>query len=131
MKLTKNFSLNEFVSTKDKDKNNIYVVLSSIKELAHNLQVLRDHLGKPIRINSGFRSKWYNDEYLPSKGVRTARKSQHKKGQAADIRVGGMTSKELHNTIAVLMRQGKMKKGGLGLYNTFVHYDIRGYLRWW
>jgi uncharacterized protein YcbK (DUF882 family) len=30
-----------------------------------------------------------------------------------------------------LIDQGKMKKGGVGIYENFVHYDIRGTLTQW
>lgn len=54
MQLTKNFNKIEFDS---KDGANMpKSVLENIKIVAHNLQVLRDHIKKPIHINSGYRS---------------------------------------------------------------------------
>ncbi|MGV4419604.1 hypothetical protein ACQ1QE_10610 [Ornithobacterium rhinotracheale] len=47
-------------------------------------------------------------------------------GKAADIRVDGVTPERLASIIERLIYNGKMKQGGLGIYPTFVHYDIRG-----
>lgn len=123
MKLTKNFSKREFDS---KDGSPMpQDVLRNVKELAKNLQVLRDHLGAPITINSGYRSPHYNDVVLPSRGIKTSKNSFHKRGMAADIAVNGFTPAQVKTAIEDLIAQGKMKNGGIGLYSTFVHYDIR------
>jgi len=45
--------------------------------------------------------------------------------------VDGMTPQEVADLIEELISQGKMKEGGLGRYNTFTHYDIRGYNARW
>jgi uncharacterized protein YcbK (DUF882 family) len=45
---------------------------------------------------------------------------------AADIKVRGVTPREVHTTILRLIEEGKMEEGGLGLYETFVHFDVRG-----
>ncbi len=75
--------------------------------------------GKPIIINSAYRTTDYN------KKIGGATQSQHLTASAADIRVEGMTSVALHKVILELIKEGKIHNGGLGLYNTFVHYDIR------
>ena len=117
-KLTANFSLEEF---KCKDGSDIpNDVLPNIIELAKNLQVLRDYLGKSITINSGYRSPKYNAK------IGGVKNSQHVKGKAADIVVKGMTPKEVALVIEGLIEKGKMKQGGLGIYPNFTHYDIRG-----
>jgi uncharacterized protein YcbK (DUF882 family) len=51
--------------------------------------------------------------------------SQHLYAKAADIVVKGYTPKQVHAKIEELTKAGKMTQGGLGLYKTFVHYDIR------
>ena len=100
-------------------------VLHNVKLLAKNLQVLRDYLGKPIVINSAYRSEQHN------KNVGGVYDSTHLIGIAVDITVKGVTSTELYNEILKLINQGKIKQGGLGLYDSFVHYDIRGKaVRW-
>ena len=52
--------------------------------------------------------------------------SQHLLGKAADIQISGYKPREVFNIIESLIEQGDLLQGGLGLYNTFVHYDIRG-----
>lgn len=117
-KLTKNFSLQEFNSKCGRDIPN--EILPNIIELAKNLQVLRDEVNKPISITSGYRSPEHNAK------VKGAKNSQHIKGTAADIKVKGMTPKEVALVIEGLIEQGKIKEGGIGIYRTWVHYDIRG-----
>lgn len=122
-KLTKNFSLEEF---KCKDGSDIpNNVLSNIKELAKNLQVLRDTLNKSIKITSGYRSPEHNAK------IKGAKNSQHVKGTAADIKVSGMTPKEVALVIEELIKSGKMKQGGIGIYPSWIHYDIRGIKARW
>ena len=121
--LTRNFSIKEFAC---KDGS---VVLknyqSNVKKLATNLQVLRDHIGQRIHVNSGYRTPSYN------KKVGGASQSQHLYAKAVDIRAQTKTPKKLHSIIEKLISGGKMAQGGLGLYSTFVHYDVRGYKARW
>jgi uncharacterized protein YcbK (DUF882 family) len=118
MKLTKNFSKSEFDSKDGAEMPSN--VLCNIRELATNLQVLRATLGKSIKINSGYRSPSHN------KKVGGVSNSQHVKGTASDIVVSGLSPKQVAVTIEKLIAEGKMKEGGIGIYNTFTHYDIRG-----
>jgi uncharacterized protein YcbK (DUF882 family) len=53
------------------------------------------------------------------------------KGKASDLRVSGMTPKEVALVIEGLIEQGKMKEGGIGVYPTFTHYDHRGIKARW
>ena len=117
-KLTNNFTLEEFNSKCGRDIPNN--VLPNILQLAKNLQVLRDSIGKSISITSGYRSPQHN------KKIGGAKDSQHVKGMAADIKVAGMTPKEVALVIEGLIEQGKMKQGGIGIYPSWVHYDVRG-----
>ena len=117
-KLTNNFMLQEFNSKCGRDIPNN--VLPNIIQLAKNLQVLRDAVGKSITITSGYRSPQHN------KKIGGAKDSQHVKGMAADIKVAGMTPKEVALVIEGLIESGKMKQGGIGIYASWVHYDIRG-----
>lgn len=98
MQLTNNFSLAELtVTTKPGPNNPGDKELASLKALAVNiLQPLRDALGHPIKINSGFRSARIN------KLVGGAPSSQHVLGQAADIVVEGMTPLALAKYIVEL-----------------------------
>ena len=116
--ITKNFKVEEFKCPKDGIPTGN--ILENVHELANNLQALRDHLGKPIRIISAYRCPEYN------KSIGGAEKSQHMYGKASDIKVKDMEPADVHKAILSLISQGKMKQGGVGLYETFVHYDIRG-----
>ncbi|MRI63986.1 DUF882 domain-containing protein [Ornithobacterium rhinotracheale] len=118
MKLSKDFDLSEF-ECHDGSKTPDFA-LKNLRELASNLQVLRDFLCKPIMVNSGYRSVAHNRK------IGGKVNSQHLQGKAADIRVEGVTPEKLASTIERLIYNGKMKQGGLGIYPTFVHYDIRG-----
>lgn len=118
MELTANFSLREFECNDGTTVPEKYI--SNVNKLAYNLQVLRDELKKPIHINSGYRHTVYN------KRIGGAKFSQHLTASASDITVRDITPKKLARTILKLIKQGKMNEGGVGLYNGFVHYDIRG-----
>lgn len=101
MRITENFTTDEFLrSDKAKELNIINKFdnasqLCAIKELCNMvLQPSRDHFGKPIIINSGFRNKKLN------KAVGGVPTSQHAKGEAADIRLSDYTeNKQLFNYI--------------------------------
>jgi len=118
MNLTTNFNKIEFDS-KDGAEMPSYV-LDNIKELSSNLQALRNYTGKPIHINSGYRSPSHNSK------IGGVRNSYHTKGMASDIVIRDYSPKKLVRIINKLIKEGKMKQGGIGLYNSFVHYDIRG-----
>ena len=116
--MTKNFSKEEF-DCSDGSEMNIAIYHNMVK-VANQLQILRNYIGKPITINSGYRSEEYNAS------IGGAKNSQHIMGRAADIVVKGMTPLAVHTTIELLIEKGDMLQGGLGLYDSFVHYDIRG-----
>jgi uncharacterized protein YcbK (DUF882 family) len=116
--LSKDFKLKEF-SSRDGSPFTPEVYQNLI-QLAKNLQILRDNVGKSITINSGYRSPVYN------KKIGGASQSQHMRGTAADIVIKGMTPAQVANTIETLIMSGKMQQGGLGRYPNFTHYDIRG-----
>ena len=118
MQLEKNFNLKEFECKDGTVVPKEY--MSNVEELARNLQILRDHIQEPIIVISGYRSPEYN------KKCGGVKRSQHLLAKAADIIVPGMDSLEVRNTIIKLIKEGKMKPGGVGLYDAFTHYDIRG-----
>lgn len=123
--LTKNFHIDEF-RCKDEDRTPVPEELfDNVQELAENLQVLRDSLGVPLHIVSGYRTKEHN------KKVGGAEHSQHLLAKAGDLKAPPFTPDQVHSRIVALIAGDKMKQGGLGLYKTFVHYDIRnGKARW-
>ena len=100
-----------------------------MRHLAWTLQLIRDEYGKPIRVNSGYRSPEYNKE------IGGATKSQHMYARAADLAPWSGRDDDLAdlvNAIERLVITGKIPNGGIGTYRTFVHYDIRpnGPARW-
>jgi len=87
MKLTEHFTLEELTVTNHRQFDNTpnEAELANLTRLAAFLEQVKVALGgKPIMINSGFRSKQVNDS-VGSKDT-----SQHRLGCAADIRVPGM-----------------------------------------
>jgi len=118
MKLSKNFYLSEFKSKDGSvaDQN----VINNLIILAEQLEVLRAHLGSPITITSGYRSRNHNLR------IGGASNSTHVKGMAADIKIPNYTPSQVYSAIEKLIKEGKMIEGGIGLYKTWVHYDIRG-----
>ena len=123
MKLTENFALWEFRCRDGSDVPDEY--MDNVRELAENLQVLRDYIQKPITVISGYRSLTYN------KKIDGAKRSQHLLAKAGDLIVKDMTPAEVKEAIVHLIKEGKMKKGGVGLYTHFTHYDVRGFNRRW
>ena len=92
MKLTEHFSLEELTHTDHREFDNTPndAELENIKRLAEFLEEVKTVLGgKPIMVNSAFRSKQVND------AVGSKDTSQHRIGCAADIRVPSMTPDEV------------------------------------
>jgi len=116
--MTKNFTKEEF-DCNDGSEMPINVYHNVVK-VANQLQVLREELKKPIHINSAYRSEEYNES------IGGVKNSKHLLGKASDISIKGMSPLEVYNTIERLIENGDMLQGGLGLYDSFVHYDIRG-----
>jgi uncharacterized protein YcbK (DUF882 family) len=122
-KITDNFSWAEFHC-----KDGTYVpdsLMQNVKELAENLQALRDYLGCAIHINSAYRTPSYNER------IGGVKNSYHTKGMAADIVSRNHSPQQLKTIIEGLIQNGKMKQGGLSAYPSFVHYDIAGVKRRW
>ena len=67
--------------------------INNLTRLAELLEQVRKVVGKPITINSGYRSKQVNDS-VGSKDT-----SQHRIGCAADIRVAGMNPSQVCEAI--------------------------------
>jgi zinc D-Ala-D-Ala carboxypeptidase len=86
--MTPHFTLAELTATSHRQFDNTpnETELANLQKLAEFLEEVKTLLdGKPIMINSAFRSKQVNDS-VGSKDT-----SQHRLGYAADIRVPGMT----------------------------------------
>jgi hypothetical protein len=86
--MTEHFTLEELTHTDHRELENIpnETELANIQRLAEFLETVKTVLGgKPIMVNSAFRSKAVND------AVGSKDTSQHRLGCAADIRVPSMT----------------------------------------
>ena len=95
MQLTTNFSLHELTKSETALRLNLDntpgpVETEYLKLLAENvLQPIRDHFQKGVKVNSGFRSSETNQATGGSS------KSDHCKGQAADIEIPGVANADL------------------------------------
>ena len=95
MNLTPHFTLDELTASESAERNGWDnspndAELENLKRLADFLEQVKVVLGgKPVMINSAFRSKKVND------AVGSKDTSQHRIGCAADIRVPGMTPDEV------------------------------------
>jgi uncharacterized protein YcbK (DUF882 family) len=87
--------------------------------LIDSLEELRNLVGKPIHIDSGYRSPTTN---TAAGGVSH---SQHLLGNAADISVEGLDTYQLYVLAEQIQR---FRVGGIGIYpgEKFIHVDIRG-----
>lgn len=101
MELTKNFSLEEMlrsdtakrcgITNKPKAEEETEVVENLKALCVEVLQPLRDFLGKPVVVSSGYRCRELNEK------VGGVSNSQHLTGEAADIRV-----KDRHELIEIM-----------------------------
>lgn len=92
MNLSPHFTLEELTITDHREFDNIPndSEKNNLKRLAELLEQVKTVLGgKPIMVNSAFRSKQVND------AVGSKDTSQHRIGCAADIRIPGMTPDEV------------------------------------
>lgn len=114
--LSANFKVKEFACHDGSDE----VLIDS--DLVNILQQIRDHFGKPITINSAYRTAAYN------KKVGGSSSSYHTKGMAADIKISGVSAVELG-----LFAQTITKGVGIYYYGSteFVHVDSRTKLVYW
>ena len=109
VKLSKNFTVKEFACSDGTDT--VFISLT----LVNLLQKIRNHFGKAVIINSAYRTEAHN------KSIGGATYSQHKYGLAADIHINGVTPKEIAAYVETLMPSS----GGIGIYKSFVHVDVR------
>ena len=79
------------------------------------LSILRTKIGKPVIITSGYRTPSWNAK------CDGAKYSYHMRGMAADIKVNGMSAKELAKELDKIVPDGC----GIIVYNSWVHFDVR------
>lgn len=108
IQISKHFKLSEFESGDTKE-------VKIDPELIEKLEKLRQRIGQPLVINSGYRTPEHNER------VGGSPKSQHVEGRAADIReVKGLSIDEM----AILAES--IGFGGIGKYSWGIHVDVRG-----
>lgn len=102
MRLGRHFTLDEFTHSQTAGRRGLkndpgQTELANLQALVENvLDPLREALGKPIRVSSGFRSAQVN------RAIGGAASSQHTLGQAADFTVPGMTTQEVVDAVRAL-----------------------------
>lgn len=91
--------------------------------LLEKLNEIREAYGKPVVINSGYRSPEHNA------AVGGVKNSMHVQGKAADIRPTTANAADLPELQRICDELNA--EGGVGFYNTFCHVDVRGrHARW-
>lgn len=108
-KLTKNFKVKEFAC---KDGSQVVFIDDYLYTI---LDILRNKLGKPVIITSGYRTPEWN------KKCNGAKYSYHMRGMAADIRVNDMSAKEVANKLNDIVPD----ECGIIVYKSWVHFDVR------
>ena len=109
VKLGKYFKVKEFAC---KDGSPIVFVDDYLYTI---LDILRNKIGKPIIITSGYRTPEWN------KKCGGAKYSYHIRGMAADIRVNGMSARELAKKLNAIVPE----ECGIIVYESWVHFDVR------
>ena len=107
--LSSHFKVREFAC---KDGSDAVLVAP---RLVMVLESIRAHFGAAVTVSSGYRTPQYNAK------VDGAAHSQHCYGTAADIVVKGQTPE----TVAAYARQLMPDWGGVGVYKSFTHIDVR------
>nr|DAH72162.1 MAG TPA: peptidase [Microviridae sp.] len=79
------------------------------------LNILRNKIEKPVIITSGYRTPEWNAK------AGGAKYSYHMRGMAADIKVYGMTPKE----VAIILNEIVPDECGIIVYKSWVHFDVR------
>jgi hypothetical protein len=96
MQLTPHFTLEELTATQHREFDNTpnSTEINNLKRVAELLEEVKSLLdGKPVMVNSAFRSKAVND------AVGSKDTSQHRVGCAADIRVPGLSPDQVVQAI--------------------------------
>jgi hypothetical protein len=100
MKISKHLTLEELITSQTATRKGIdntpsVQVISNLKLVAEKVfEPLREGLGKPIKISSGYRSPALN------KIIGGAKNSQHTTGEALDLQgIGGLKNSEIFNYI--------------------------------
>lgn len=117
MKRIKYFTLSEFINSATAKRLGIdnmptFEIVDNLNRLADYLDGIREKLGKPILINSGYRSPMLN------KAVGGVANSQHLKGLAADVVCSDM------KTLEKVLRE-------TGGFDQLIKEHRKGYTSFW
>lgn len=108
-KIGQHFKVREFAC---KDGSQVVFIDDCLVSI---LDILRNQIEKPVYINSGYRTPEWN------KKCNGAKYSYHMRGMAADIRVEGMTAKQIANRLNKIIPD----ECGIIVYDKWVHIDTR------
>ncbi len=121
-KLSANFSVREFTTS-----GGVSADIARIDpRLVECIQRLRDHLGKPVTITSGYRS-WKRNKKIYAQRKKKPTHSQHCGGRAVDIKIKGMNGLEIGRSAIDACGPDI----GIGLGLNFAHIDVRGHAEAW
>jgi uncharacterized protein YcbK (DUF882 family) len=118
MNLSPHFSLKELTYTDHREYDNTPppAALANLYRLAVLLERVKVVLGgKPVVVNSGYRSKAVND------AVGSKDSSQHRTGCAADIRVPGMTPDQV---VRAILAAGLVFDQVIKEFDRWVHISV-------
>ena len=87
-------------------------------ELVDLLDQLRERVGRPVSISSGFRTREHNDDLI-SRGYKASQYSEHLQGNAVDIVV--KNSGEKYEIVKTALEIGFTR---IGISSNFVHLDL-------
>lgn len=119
MNMSKNFTLEELTFSQTAVRNGIdnspnQEVINNLKKLCESLEKVRELVGAPISVSSGYRSPELN------KSVGGAKDSAHTKGLAADITTNSLTPKAL----GLLIKASHIEYDQLIYEGTWIHFAI-------
>ena len=114
--ITEHFRVYEFACS---DGSDVVFISTALVEILENI---RQRFGATVTVTSGYRTVSYNRTVSGSSAA-----SQHCNGLAADIQVAGVSPAAVADYAGQLLPG----TGGIGLYGSFVHIDVRpGPSRW-
>ncbi len=130
--LTEHFALHELRLPADKAEQYGFPetpypeewVTSRALPLCQAAEKLRVLLGNSrVHIISGYRPPAYDAARIAAGHTDVSSVSQHGQGRAMDVQVDGCTANEVYEAALALWHEGVFR--GVGVYDNFVHVDIR------
>ena len=116
-KVRLHFNLDEFAC---QDGSDIVLIHNDLLDFAEALRVAID---MPLHMNSAYRTWSHHVEIYKGLGTEAPRGSAHLYGMAGDFVCDDMALLE--------EKINELNPGGIGLYNTFIHADVKGENRRW